>query len=155
MDVCCSLLAEFFNNTPPGCLWNFFIIFIFAWFVSYYVFLICIILYFHVVPFPRFSIQIFWYDAGLLLVVFVFAHFLYHIFVFQWLMDIYFLFQWYLFLDTLAVFIFRFIIIFILITISDWISRASLKVWVTINHVWCFLCCSHFLYTIYYCIGDE
>ena len=152
--MCCSLMVEFFSNTLPSFWWNSFIIYIVAWFVNYYILFFCIIFYWHIVLFLDFVIWLFWYDVGVLLVVFIFTHFLYCIFVLQWIMDLYFIFQIYFFLDPLSVLIFRFIIIFVKKKIRDWISGAPLKVWLTINHLWFFLCYSYFLYTIYECVGD-
>ena len=131
--VCCSLMVDFFNNTLPGFWWNFCVIFIFAWFVNYYIFFVCIIFYCRVFPFLEFVIQMFWYAVGALLVVFFLTFFLYKIFVLQWLMDIYFVFQGYFFLGLLTVFLFRFIIIFIFTTFNDWIYKGGGHYFVYLN----------------------
>ena len=135
----------FCNNTFIYWQWIFLIIFIFSWFINYYEWFVCLLLYYHVFLFLEIVIGIFWYDVWVLIVVLIFAYLLYLIFAFLWLMDINFIFQQNFVLNPLDVLILIFIIIFlgyavlIVTSISDWVSRAPLKVMETMNNLWSFL----------------
>ena len=135
----------FYNNIFMSWRCIFFIIFIFAWFINYYFFFACLIFYFNVVIFFNFFIRILLCGVEVLLMVIVFTHFLYRILNFQWLVDPNFFLEQYFVLNPLSVLIFIFIVsyfgydVFIVLFISDWVSRSTLKVRVTIHNFWCFL----------------
>ena len=137
------LVLVFYDNNLTNFWWILFIILIFAWFINYYAFFFCLILYFHVVLFLDLFFRLFWYDVGVILVVLVLSHFLYCIVFFHCLMDINFLFQRYFFLNPLTVLVFKLLIscfncgVFIVIPTSDCFSRAPIKIRGTINYLWC------------------
>ena len=150
MDLGCYLLVDclflvFWNNIFIDCQWIFLIIFIFSWFVNYYAFFVCLTFYSRVILFLNLIVGILWYDYGFLLVLLIFYNLFYFIFFFQCLMDINFFFQQYLVLNPLNVFVFRCIIscfvydVFIVISISYFVSRYPIKVRVPINNFWWFL----------------